>query len=450
MNQPINILYDASLLGIAYRNQATFGLSRTTENLLTELIQMPDVQVMLSSDVSYNVWLFVKLYLQHQDWGQQFPLEPDAFNVKARNFIKELCLKDKKFQPFVETLKRWKIVRHQGDEIHLYKWREKVLNYRFCSLTKHRLRNVQIYHSNYHKIPSLIQSQSQICMVLTVHDLIPILYPEWCGITAERSPQTFHPEFNLPVTLEGLTPNHWIICPSQATQRDLLRYYGDRLDPKKITVIPWAASSLFYPCSDPEKIAFVRQKYRIPKGAYLLGLNTLEPRKNMEGLIQAFYRVLCQEENCDLSLVLAGKLGWQYETIFEALKRYPHLVQRVVFPGYIQDEDLAALYSDALVFCYPSFYEGFGLPPLEAMQCGTPVITSPISSLPEVVGDGGILVNPHDPAALAQAILDLYRSPALRQTLAQKSLARAKQFTWRSCGEQTVHVYREAWRSRGD
>lgn len=444
MTNEIKVLYDVSLLGIAYRNQSTFGLSRTTEALLKELLKMPAITLAASSDFSYGVWLFVKLYLQQQGWQKDLPFVSDSLNVQLRDLVKELLLKDKKFQPFIENLKRLKIVKNQETEIKLHEWRAKILDYKFKGTPKRHLVNIDVYHSSYHKIPQAIQANKRIKSFLTVHDLIPILHPEWCGMLEKNNLKVFHPEFNLPENLSNLMSANWIICPSQSTKQDLLKYYGDRLDFEKVKVIPWAASEIFYPCQDRDKINFIKRKYRIPEGQYILGLNTLEPRKNMEGLIRAFCQVLQQEKINNLYLVLVGRLGWQYESIFHELNKYPHLAQRIIFTGYVVDEDLAPLYSNALVFCYPSLYEGFGLPPLEAMQCGTPVITSNISSLPEVVGNAGLLINPYDVEDLASTLLKVYQSASLRQELSQKSTERAQQFTWRSCAQKTVNLYHKA------
>ena len=188
----------------------------------------------------------------------------------------------------------------------------------------------------------------------------------------------------------------------------------------------------------------VQLKYGIPRGPYILSLGTLEPRKNIVHLIRSFAQLVAQENLPDLSLVLAGAAGWDYGSIFEELTRYPQLKQRIIFTGYVADEDLSPLYSGALVFVYPSFYEGFGLPPLEAMQCGTPVITSNTSSLPEVVGGAGIMLNPSDHEGLCQQMLAIYRSSALREELSARSLEQARKFSWTACARQTAAAYRRA------
>jgi glycosyltransferase involved in cell wall biosynthesis len=161
-------------------------------------------------------------------------------------------------------------------------------------------------------------------------------------------------------------------------------------------------------------------------------------------LPRTFADLVRSERVDDLHLVLTGPEAWDFAPLAAALADLGALRERVVFTGYVDDADLAPLYSGALAFVFPSLYEGFGLPPLEAMQCGAPVITSDTSSLPEVVGDAGVLVEPHDRAALAQAILDVYRDPARRAQLAARSLARAAQFSWDRYASETVAAYRAA------
>ena len=156
-------------------------------------------------------------------------------------------------------------------------------------------------------------------------------------------------------------------------------------------------------------------------------------------------RLLVRAERLDdLHLVLTGERGWNADGIFAASGELADLRDRIVFTGYVDDVDLAPLYSGALAFAYPSLYEGFGLPPLEAMQCGTPVVTSNAASLPEVVGDAGRMVDPADGAGLAQALLDLYRDPALRADASARGLLRARQFTWARYAERCVAGYRAA------
>ena len=170
----------------------------------------------------------------------------------------------------------------------------------------------------------------------------------------------------------------------------------------------------------------------------------MEPRKNLDGLIRSFLQLITQEKIEDLVLVLSGRLGWDYQPILAAARQYPQLTDRIIFTGYLRDQDLAPIYSGAVAFVYPSFYEGFGLPPLEAMQCGTPVITSNRSSLPEVVGNAALLADPNNLDDLSQSLLAIYRSPSLRNDLSRRSLQQSQQFSWQSSAQKTVELYQQA------
>ncbi len=440
----LNILYDISTLGIAYRNRSTFGLSRTTENVLISLMDVPELALFTASDVSFNVWLFSRLYLKQQGWETQLPFLSNSMNVRIRNKVKELFFKEALFKKYIEQLKKVGILK---DEARAYHWRAKFLEFQFRGTPDSRLSNIDIYHSNYHAIPTVVQRHKKVKAILTVHDMIPILHPEWCGMLGAGEHKYFHPEFNLPATLASLTQKNWIMCPSNASRNDLCDHLAGYIDPDKVQVIPWAASSLFHPCSDSECLTAIPLKYKIPKSRYFLSLSTIEPRKNLDTLIRSFYQLLQQERIHDLCLVLAGPFGWDYKGIFQEVLKNKQFARRIIFTGYIADEDMAALYSSAIAFVCPSLYEGFGLPPLEAMQCGTPVISSNVSSLPEVVGEAGLLVNPQDEEAIAQAMLKLYRSTELRADLSQKGINRAALFSWQRCAQQTVNLYRQALES---
>ena len=168
---------------------------------------------------------------------------------------------------------------------------------------------------------------------------------------------------------------------------------------------------------------------------------TLEPRKNLRHLVDVFNRIRPELDD-STRLVLVGTKGWEIEKLFDKLR--PSERKAIVVTGYVEDEDLSPLYSDAIAFVYPSLYEGFGLPPLEAMQCGLPVITSDNSSLPEVVGDAGLLVSAVSEDALGDAMLRVYRDKALREHLVSAGRKRASQFSWKRCGDITIAAYRDA------
>jgi glycosyltransferase involved in cell wall biosynthesis len=209
-----------------------------------------------------------------------------------------------------------------------------------------------------------------------------------------------------------------------------------RVPPEKITVIYEAADTRFR-LQPPQTMADVRARYRLPD-RYLLFVSTIEPRKNLIRLLAAFERL--QAAGLTDALVIVGKRGWLYDNFFAALEASP-AKQAVIFPGWVADADLPAIYGGAQVFAFPSLFEGFGLPVLEAMACGTPVVCSNSSSLPEVADDAALLVDPLDVDALTGALERLLRDPALAADLRARGLAQAARFSWARAAAETIAIY---------
>jgi glycosyltransferase involved in cell wall biosynthesis len=214
-------------------------------------------------------------------------------------------------------------------------------------------------------------------------------------------------------------------------------------------VTPLAAGEEFRPETEPARLEAVRQRYALPRAPFILSLCTLEPRKNLPHLIRAFAEMLRSDPARETHLVLAGAKGWDFDDLFREREALENCRHRIHCPGRIAEEDLAAVYSAAQLFVYPSLYEGFGLPALEAMQCGLPVIASDTSSLPEVVGDAGLLVSPTDQAALVAAMRSLLDSADLRRELRARGLARAREFSWARTMDLTLGAYRTALAAAG-
>jgi len=232
-----------------------------------------------------------------------------------------------------------------------------------------------------------------------------------------------------------------VIALSEYARTDIVNTY--QVSPDKTSVIPLSASSHFRPITDEEELQRVRQTYGI-EGEYMLSVGAIQPRKNLGRLVAAYSHLREAKSEGKLpKLVLAGKCAWLYDETLRAIKEL-QLSDSIVLTGYVPESDLPALYSGALCFIYPSYFEGFGLPPLEAMQCGVPVIVGDRTSLPEVVGDAGIMVDPFDVKALAAAIEKVVSDSTLRAKLSLQGLARAKLFDWRETARQTLAVYRKA------
>lgn len=232
-----------------------------------------------------------------------------------------------------------------------------------------------------------------------------------------------------------------VIALSEHARNDIINTY--HLPPENVTAIPLAAGAHFRPVRNDEELQRVRQTYGID-GEYILSVGAIQPRKNLSRLVAAYSRLLRATPEGNLpKLVLAGKCAWLYEETLRTIKEL-QLSDSVVLTGYVPENDLPGLYSGALFFVYPSYFEGFGLPPLEAMKCGAPVIVGNRTSLPEVVGDAGILVDPFDPDAIAAAMSKLISDSNLRTELIARGLERAELFDWQETARQTLAVYERA------
>jgi glycosyltransferase involved in cell wall biosynthesis len=233
-----------------------------------------------------------------------------------------------------------------------------------------------------------------------------------------------------------------LITISESTRDDLSRLWD--IDPERMTPVPLAAGAEFRPAT-PEAVAAACGRHWLRPGGYILYVGVLEPRKNVDRLVAAFG--MAGDGLRGLDLVIAGKRGWMYDEIFAQVQALG-LADRVRFTGYVHQEDLPGLYSGARLFAYPSRYEGFGLPVLEAMRCGVPVVTTNVSSMPEVAGDAALLVSPDDVAGLADAMARLVEDPALAADLGRRGRERAASFSWERCARETRAVYERAMGDR--
>jgi len=309
------------------------------------------------------------------------------------------------------------------------------------SMPAREVRWAHVLHVPFHVQTPIQWWNQRLVIFQMIHDLIPVRFPE---LFADQGARKF-----LLKALASHDPQLWFICNSKCT-RDDFRNFAPQIDPQRVLAVPLAAGLDFRPCKDAVRIQSVLHKYNVPPTPFFLSVCTLEPRKNLSHTIRCFGRVMQEQKWKDVNLVLVGGKGWLYKEIFEEVSRHPGLSDRIIFTGHVEDEDLAAFYSRALGFVYMSLYEGFGLPVLEALQCGTPVIASNVSSLPEVAGDAALLLDPKDADGLCQAMISFYRNSALREELRNKGLERAKLFSWERCARETIEGYRKAlaWQGR--
>jgi glycosyltransferase involved in cell wall biosynthesis len=232
-----------------------------------------------------------------------------------------------------------------------------------------------------------------------------------------------------------------VVAVSETARADLAEHCG--VTKEKIVVAPDAVGEEFRPIGDAARLAQVRAKYRLPEH-FILFLGTIEPGKNLVRLIQAFRRLKLKRPDLPHHLILAGERGWMMQSVEAEIARQP--TNDIRFLGFVAGADLPALYSAADLFVYPSLYEGFGLPLVEAMACGTPVITSNVSAMPEVVGDAAVLVSPDDVASIADAMETVLGDSSLRATLVEAGLVRSRAFRW----EETARVIARVFNTVGE
>ena len=284
---------------------------------------------------------------------------------------------------------------------------------------------LDLFHYTDHAL-SLLSRKCPI--IITVHDIAYIRFPDLLN----KARQVYKKY----ILMESIKRASIIIADSYSTKRDIVEFFG--INGKKIKVVHLGVESRFRPVSNVEEY---RLKNKLPS-KMILNVGTLEPRKNVVTLMKAF-RKLREKGFEGYKLVIAGDKGWLYEEIFKEVDR-SDLKHEILFLGVVRDADLPMLYNCADMFVYPSLYEGFGLPPLEAMACGIPVITSNTSSLPEVIGDAGIMVDPTDVNSLCEAMHSVLTNKKLWQHMSNKGLERSKLFSWDNTVKQILKIYDEA------
>jgi glycosyltransferase involved in cell wall biosynthesis len=286
--------------------------------------------------------------------------------------------------------------------------------------------SLDLFYSPDFVLPPVLRART----LLTVHDLSFV-----------RHPQTADPHLyrylNVAVPRSVRRADH-ILADSQNTAHDLTELWD--VPSGKISVLYPGVESRFRPVTDAAELDRVRNRYDLPQH-FIFTVGTLQPRKNYERLIRAFSQLRVATKDHSHRLVVAGGKGWLYESIFDSVRELG-LEERVLFPGFVDDEDLPALYTLADLFAFPSLYEGFGLPVLEAMACGTPVICSEASSLPEVAGDATLLVDPLDMEGWTQAMRQALNDEELRRSLVARGLAQARGFSWERAARELQRLCR--------
>lgn len=354
------------------------------------------------------------------------------------NLVKNLLAIDRRnhYSLFISRTQQIDDVLEQvgtTQHIHVVKLKRPTRNIFFwdqvCWYRVLKQERIDLFHSLVYGIPFVCPCKR----VLTIHDLTPLIFPEFVKKFRHRA--VFRLNF-----FSGKFADR-IITASQHSKQDLIQYL--KIPAHRISIIADGVNARYKNLQNMRFNEEIARRYHIP-GKFLLYVGGFDDNKNLPTLVTAFQQLLQKESIKDeyLFLVFVGTLNPAAEILRKFVKT-TDLEKRVIFTGFVPEDDLIALYNAAELFVFPSLYEGFGLPPLEAMACGTAVISSNASSLPEVVGDAAIQVNPHSPEELGQAILHVLSNPELRQQMEDKGLIRAKLFSWEETARQTLQVYEE-------
>ncbi len=351
-----------------------------------------------------------------QDTSNQYTLLTSGRSTKERPF------------PEVENVRgRNLLIPDRYLNILWYRWRVPFSPTLFSGPT-------DIYHGTNFVLPPL---GKKVRKVVNIHDLAFLEHPEYAVPSLAA--------YLRKVVPEAMNAADTVATLSDDASRTLMEHF--QTPREKLVVIPPGVGKAFHRITDPIILDATRHKFAL-KNPLVLAVGTLEPRKNHIGLIKAFYQAQKKKDGPAM-LAIAGGQGWLYEEtkrIVDELK----LGKKVRFLGRVSDLELVTLYSIADVFAFPSFFEGFGMPPLEAMACGTPVITSNVSSLPEFATDAAFLVNPENTDEIAQAITRLLEDERLRQKLQEKGYQRAKQYTWERSAKKMLYVYQQLYNGKTD
>lgn len=336
----------------------------------------------------------------------------EIFIVSPRRFVSTIA-------PATSPTPSLHLTRASKNPLNRFWWSMGLPRY----IRKHK---IQVFHGTNFEVPLIGKCPS----VITIHDLSMLLHPQ----SHERR-RVRRARKRLPMMTHAAT---MVVTPTEVVRQEVHEHLQIPLD--RIATIPEAARSVFRR-QDPAQTKIVRNRLKVTQ-PFVLYVGTIEPRKNLLGLVRAFEHVL-SEGDSSLQLVIAGRKGWMVDDLFRHVKR-SSAAKQIIFTGYLSDDDLCALYSSCALFVYVSLYEGFGLPPLEAMACGAPVIASRIPSLSETVGEAAVLVAPTDVQELAHNIRSLLENEDLRMQLVRKGLQRTSELTWDRTAELTRAVYDQA------
>lgn len=416
MNKKINVLFDATSVIDGILDRRGNGIFFASYNILISLAKSEELNVILFCESK-----------RINDLKEAAKLDKNLANLSLAKFS------------LIDSLIAYRYeIREQKDFIHQF---QKIIltPVKIIKLIKNKLNlnkeyekvfsDIDVFFSSFQAIPPEVKNIKRIKKYTILYDIIPMILDEYSN-DFKRGKGWFYKLY------KSINKQDKYFAISEFTKQDFLKNVPN-LNPENITVIPLSTGNKYEQITDNSKIDAIKEKYNIPKDKkYVFSLCTLEPRKNLIFAVKNFIEFVKRKNIDDFIFVLGGG---QWDTFInklnETIKDLDKYKDKIVKIGYVDDEDMSALYSGAEMFAFPSLYEGFGMPVLEAMYCGCPVITSNLTSMPEVIGDCGIQVNPQNDEELINAFEKMYFDSEFKKECSKKGLERAKLFTWENCAK---------------
>lgn len=408
----VNLLYDATIVcNIMAKNSSRSGIFFVAYNVLLEFLKRPE----------YNVYLYADDLIQLRNVVRDFP-EFSACRIYKFSFLQE----------WVAFFRNKKNENKLNGGLSLlrgvYGLTASIL--KKCYLLSEKaikMKDIDAFFSPMNAVPDIVKRNKHIKCYTVLHDVIPI---------ADECKNLDWPSKWFHRLVKSINKKDFYFANSEYTKRDFLKYVPN-ISAENITVIPLSTGKPYRMINDENEFNKIRQKYNIPFGKkYIFSLCSLNPRKNLIFSIRNFLKFVEKNNLNDFVFVLGGAYFDGFKEIMnDKLKDFGNVEDKILRIGYVDDDDLSALYSGAEMFLFPSLYEGFGMPVLEAMQCGLPVICSNCTSIPEVIGDCGIQINPHNDDEMVLAMEKMYFDKEFRSSCVEKGLERAKMFTWEKCAD---------------
>jgi len=430
------------------------GLARYSQCILKGFIDKLGSNSILPFPCTNDVYHFFDGLKDITDYNAGNNLLGSIYNNYDLILLKTICGLAAKIKPINEKIKNG----HKGSFIVNNKFKRELIRsisnlielfFRKNTIINNALKSVNICHVPYNfNIPSNFYKYKKVIKSITIHDLIPVLYGS-VYYSGQLTRQQKIDALKWEKGIKSLSNQEIVFTVSEYTKNDLCNF-NKNINPENVHVTHLAAEKTFKPILDTDLIENTKANYKIPtNGQYLLSTFANQPRKNMLFVVKCFLDLIKTEKIRDLYLVLSGGgINGSFSTFNDSPSSLKEIIldkqNKIILTGSLEDEEMAILHSGAMCFCFPSLVEGFGIPVLEAMQCGSPVITSNVTSLPEVAGDAAILIDPCDEDSFKQAILDLYKNSSLRKEMSEKGKQRAQLFSWDKCVDQMIEVYSKA------